>query len=154
MKRLIALIAAVLSFGAGAQERTAVANNVALWYDAFHKNDPALLDRILSDQWVDIPPAPGQLPGPEGAKQILTELRTAFPDLTIEIRDIVEQGNKVVVRSEIAGTQRGPFLGRAAKGRQLKIQAIDIHEFQNGKIVRTWHSEDWMTGLHQLGILE
>ena len=154
MKRLIVLIAAVLSIGAGAQERTAVANNVTLWYDAFHKNDPSLLDRILAEQWVDIPPAPGQLPGPAGAKQILTELRTAFPDLTIEIRDVVEQGNKVVVRSEIAGTQRGPFLGRAAKGRKLKIQAIDIHEFQNGKIVRTWHSEDWMTGLHQLGILE
>lgn len=154
MKRLIALIAALLSFGAAAQERTPVTNNVALWYDAFHKNDPALLDRILAEQWVDIPPAPGQLPGPAGAKQILAELRTAFPDLTIEVRDVVEQGNKVVVRSEIAGTQRGPFLGFAPKGGKLKIQAIDIHEFQNGKIIRTWHSEDWMTGLHQLGILK
>jgi steroid delta-isomerase-like uncharacterized protein len=154
MKHLIVLVAIVLSFGAGAQERNTVANNVALWYDAFHKNDPSLLDKILAEQWVDIPPAPGQLPGPAGAKQILTELRTAFPDLTIEIRDVVEQGSKVVVRSEIAGTQRGPFLGRAAKGGKLKIQAIDIHEFQNGKIIRTWHSEDWMTGLHQLGILE
>ena len=154
MKHLIALLAAVLSIGAGAQERTPVTNNVALWYDAFHKNDPSLLDRILAEKWVDIPAPPGQLPGPAGAKQILTELRTAFPDLTIEIRDVVEQGNKVVVRSEIAGTQRGAFLGRAAKGGKLKIQAIDIHEFQDGKIVRTWHSEDWMTGLHQLGILE
>src|SRR5919106_1709694 len=126
--RLIALLAAVLSIAASAQERSAVANNAALWYDAFHKNDPSLLDRILAEQWVDIPPAPGQPPGPQGAKQILTELRTAFPDLTIEIRDVVEQGNKVVVRSEIAGTQRGPFLGRAPKGRNLKIQAIDIHE--------------------------
>ena len=131
-----------------------MANTVRLWYDAFHKNDPSLLDRILADQWVDIPPAPGQLPGPQGAKQILIELRMAFPDLTIEIRDVVEQGNKVVVRSEIAGTQQAPFLGHASKGRKLTIQAIDIHEFQNGKIVRTWHTEDWMSGLHQLGILE
>jgi predicted ester cyclase len=154
MKHLIALVVAVLSIGANAQERSAVANNAALWYEAFHRNDPALLDRILADQWVDIPPAPGQPPGPQGAKQILTELRIAFPDLTIEIRDVIQQGNKVVVRSEIAGTQQGPFLGRASKGRKLKIQAIDIHEFQNDKIVRTWHSEDWMTGLHQLGILE
>jgi steroid delta-isomerase-like uncharacterized protein len=154
MKRLIALLTAVLSIGAGAQERTAMEKNVVLWYDAFHKNDPSLLDRILADEWVDIPPAPGQLPGPQGAKQILTELRTAFPDLTIEIRDVVAQGDKVVVRSEIAGMQRGAFLGRAAKGGKLRIQAIDIHELQNGRIVRTWHSEDWMTGLHQLGILE
>lgn len=131
-----------------------MAKDVALWYEAFHKNDPSLLDRILSQQWVDIPAALGQPPGPQGAKEILTELRTAFPDLTIQIRDVVEQGDKVVVRSEIAGTQRGPFLGRVPKGRTLKIQAIDIHEFEDGKIVRTWHSEDWMSGLHQLGILE
>jgi steroid delta-isomerase-like uncharacterized protein len=154
MKQLIALLLCVLSIGVGAQERSVLANNVALWYEAFDKNNPALLDRILAEQWVDIPPAPGQLPGPAGAKQILVELRTAFPDLTIEIRDVIEQGNKVVVRSEIAGTHRGPFLGRAATGGKLRIQAIDIHEFQNGKIVRTWHSEDWMTGLHQLGILK
>ena len=63
MKRLIALLLAVLSIAASAQERSAVANNVALWYDAFHKNDPALLDKILAEQWMDIPPAPGQLPG-------------------------------------------------------------------------------------------
>lgn len=148
---LLVLLLAVLSTPANAQE---LAGRVTLWYDAFHRNDPSLLDRILAEHWVEIPPLPGQVPGPQGAKQVLGELRTAFPDLTIEIRDVVEQGNKVVVRSEIAGTQHGPFLGRAAKGRKLKIQAIDIHEFQNGKIVRTWHSEDWMTGLHQLGILE
>jgi hypothetical protein len=36
----------------------------------------------------------------------------------------------------------------------LAKSAIDIHEFKDGKIVRTWHSEDWMTGLHQLGFFE
>ena len=118
MKRLIALLVAVLSIAASAQERSAVANNVALWYDAFHKNDPSLLAQRPGRAWVDIPPAAGQRPCPEGAKQILAELRTAFPDLTIEIRDVVEQGNKVVVRSEIAGTQRGPFLGGDTEGQE------------------------------------
>jgi hypothetical protein len=23
-----------------------------------------------------------------------------------------------------------------------------------GKIVRTWHTEDWMSGLHQLGVFD
>jgi len=74
--------------------------------------------------------------------------------MTIKMQEVLQDGNKVIVRSEIAGTQRNAFLGFAAKHRKMTIQAIDIHEFKDGKIVRTWHTEDWLTGLHQLGLLE
>ena len=127
--------------------------DITLWYDAFNNNDATLLDKILSESWVDIPPAPGQPAGPAGAKQILAELTRTFSGLKITIQEILQDGNKVVVRSEISGTQKAPFIGFPSKNRKLAIQAIDIHEFKDGKIVRTWHSEDWMTGLHQLGAL-
>jgi len=152
MKRFLALLALILCTSAHGQERSSPVKDVTLWYEAFNRNDPALLDRILSEKWVDIPPAPGQPAGPAGAKQILVELTTAFPDLTITIQEILQDGSKVVVRSEIAGTQRNALMGFPAKNRRMAIQAIDIHEFQDGKIVRTWHTEDWMSGLHQLGI--
>ena len=128
--------------------------DVALFYEAFNRRDTTLFQRILSESWADIPPAPAQPAGPQGAKQILAELTTAFPDLTIRIDEVLQAGDKVVVRSEIAGTQRNAFMGFAAKQRRLSIQAIDIHQFKDGKIVRTWHTEDWMTGFHQLGIFE
>jgi predicted ester cyclase len=54
----------------------------------------------------------------------------------------------------MAGTQRAAFLGFPSKNRTMTIQLVDIHEFKDGKIVRTWHTEDWMTGLHQLGVFE
>ena len=129
-------------------------SDVALWYEAFNQKDSTLLDRVLSETWVDIPPAPGQPAGPAGAKQLLAELTTSFPDLKITLEEILQDGNKVVVRSEIAGTHQAAFIGFAAKKRKLSIQAIDIHEFKDGKIARTWHSEDWLTGLHQLGVFE
>jgi steroid delta-isomerase-like uncharacterized protein len=128
--------------------------DVTLWYEAFNRKDPTLLDKILSATWVDIPAAPGQPVGPDGAKQILAELTTSFPNLKITIKDILQDGSKVVVRSEIAGTQRNTLMGFPAKNRTMAIQAIDIHEFVEGKIARTWHTEDWMTGFRQLGILE
>jgi steroid delta-isomerase-like uncharacterized protein len=127
---------------------------VALWYDAFSTNDPRLLDTILDKNWVDIPAPPGQPPGPEGAKQILLELVTTFPDLKVSIKDVLQDGNKVVVRSEISGTQTKLFMGIPARDRKIVIQAIDIHELKEGKIVRTWHTEDWMTGLRQMGAFE
>ncbi len=128
--------------------------DVTLFYEAFNKNDPALFDSILSESWVDIPMAPGQAAGRAGMKLMLAQFTATFPNFKVTIREVLQDENKVIVRSEITGTQREPFMGFPAKNRTMAIQAVDIHEFKDGKIVQTWHTEDWMTGLHQLGIFE
>jgi len=151
---LMTLLVLSLSSSAVADDRSTSMKDVTQWYEAFDKHDPSLLDRILDENWVDIPAAPGQPPGPEGAKRILEEVTTSFPDLRVTIREILQDGSKVIVRSEISGTHRAAFMGFPAKNRKLSIQAIDIHEFKDGKIVRTWHSEDWLSGLRQLGVFD
>ena|SRR5438876_3829953 len=128
--------------------------DVAIWYDAFNRKDPALVDKILDANWVDIPSAPNQKPGLQGMKDLLADLTTTFPDFNVRIEEILQDGNKVIVRSELTGTQKGPFLGISPRGRKIHIQAVDIHEFKDGKIIRTWHTEDWMNGLRQLGLFE
>jgi steroid delta-isomerase-like uncharacterized protein len=155
MKTTIALLlAALLWSSARADDTSAYKKDVVLWYDAFTNHDPALLDRILGETWVDIPSAPGLPSGPRAAKDTLTLLTTTFPDLKVTIDDILQDGDKVVVRFHITGTQKASFVGFPAKNRTLSIQAVDIHEFKDGKIVRTWHTEDWMTGLRQLGVFD
>ena len=128
--------------------------DVILWYEAFTNKDPALLDRILHETWVDIPSPPGTPAGPEGVKPLLAGLTTTFPDLKLTIEDILQEGDKVVVRARMAGTQKEAFMGFPSKNRKMDIQVVDIHEFKDGKIVRTWHTEDWMSGLRQLGVFE
>jgi steroid delta-isomerase-like uncharacterized protein len=128
--------------------------DVTLWYEAFTTKDPALLDRILHETWVDIPSPPGTPAGPEGVKPLLARLTTTFPDLKLTIEDILQEGDKVVVRAKMAGTQKEAFMGFPSKDRKMDIQVVDIHEFKDGKIVRTWHTEDWMSGLRQLGAFE
>ena len=123
-----------------------------LWYEAFNTKDVTIIDRIVDDRWVDIPSPPGTPPGPGALRQTFAALTTAFPDLHLEIEDVIQDGPKIVVRSTITGTQAKDFFGIASKGRKLSIQAVDIHEIRDGKIVRTWHTEDWMTGLRQLGV--
>ena len=124
--------------------------NVVTWYEAFNTKNPALIDQIMAAGWEDIPPAPDQPPGRAGAKQILAELATAFPDLRLTIEDVMQDGDKVIVRSQMTGTQRGTFMGAAPTNRSIAIQVVDIHQFANGKIVRSWHTEDWMTARRQL----
>jgi steroid delta-isomerase-like uncharacterized protein len=81
--------------------------------------------------------APGQPSGPRAAKDTLALLTTAFPDLKVTIDDILQDGNKIVIRSNITGTPKASFVGFPAKNRTLNIQAVDIHEFKDGKIART-----------------
>jgi len=76
------------------EDMNAHKKTVTLWYEAFTKKDPALLDQILHDDWVDIPGAPGTPLGPAGVKPLLAQLITTFPDLKLTIEDILQDGNK------------------------------------------------------------
>lgn len=42
-------------------------------------------------------------------------------DLHLTIEDVLQDGDKVVVRSTITGTHRGALLGMPAKGRRLSM---------------------------------
>jgi steroid delta-isomerase-like uncharacterized protein len=151
---LLIAVGLILCLPVQGQERSAVVSDVTVWYDAFNKRDAALAQQIISEGWIDIPAAPGQPSGRRGVEFIIDDLAKTFPDFEIRPAEILQDGNKVTVRSELTGTQRAPFMGFPAKSRKMKIQTIDIHEFKDGKIIRTWHTEDWLTGLHQLGAFE
>jgi predicted ester cyclase len=81
-------------------------------------------------------------------------LTPIFPDLKLTIEDILQDGNKVVVRARMTGMQKEAFMDFPSKNRKIDIPVVDIHEVKNDKIIRTWHTEDWMSGLRQLGVFE
>jgi predicted ester cyclase len=73
-----------------------------------------------------------------------------IPDLDWAIQDMHVDDNFVTVRSRATGTPVAPFFGVDGQGKSFDIMTIDIHELQDGKIVRTYHVEDWATALGQL----
>ncbi len=72
------------------------------------------------------------------------------PDLTWAIQDIHQDGNVFTVRSRATGTPVAPMFGVDGEGRSFDILTIDIHETEDGKVVRTYHVEDWAGALRQL----
>ena len=73
-----------------------------------------------------------------------------IPDLNWAVEEMIQQGNRVVVRGRATGTPVGPLFGVDGKGRKFDILTIDIHTIEDGKIVRTYHVEDWAGALRQL----
>ncbi len=72
------------------------------------------------------------------------------PDLNWAVEDMHDAGDFVTVRSRATGTPQGPFFGVDGEGRSFDIMTIDIHQLENGKIIRSFHVEDWAGALQQL----
>lgn len=121
------------------------------WYDGFNTGDVAIIDEVLAPDWADYPPPPGPGTDVENYKQVVLATRAAFPDIHFETQDFIVEGDQVVVRSTATGTHEGEFLGIPPTGRVVKFQTIDIHRIADGRIVETYHVEDLLSVLIQVG---
>ena len=73
------------------------------------------------------------------------------PDLKWEIQEMLQDGNRVIVRSIATGSPKGNFMGLPTDGsKSFKIMTIDIHTVENGKISKVYHLEDWAVAMRQL----
>ncbi|WP_195180398.1 ester cyclase [Mesorhizobium sp. INR15] len=134
--------------------QTTNTQTIKLFYDAISQDKPDLLDKVLAKNWEDVPPNPGQGLGRDAMKPVIDGFHKTFADMHVVNDQIIDAGKFVIVRSTISGTQVGPFAGFKAKNQPFKVMAVDIHEFEDGKVVRTWHVEDWLGGLFQMGAFQ
>lgn len=93
----------------------------------------------------------GSADGPEGLKRTIKILRSAFPDFTITITELVAVGDKVWVMQKGGGTNLGSFAGHPPTGRKAFIDVIDVCRFENGKLVEHWGVPDQLGMMMALG---
>ena len=146
-------VTVVMSGVSPARAKISAKNKPAIeaFYGALNAHDVSRLDIAVSADWDDRPLAPQQGPGREGFKPVAQYFFNAFPDLHVTNQQIVEDGDIVVVRSTLSGTQSGEFSGMAPSGKPFSITVMDMHEMHDGKITRTWHVEDWLSMMFQTG---
>lgn len=120
-------------------------------YQAFSLQQPDLVNEAVTEDWADIPLAPGQIPGPEGLKPIISMFGDAFADVRIVIRDLIQVPGQIAVRAEITGIHKGTFMGIEATGKAVSIRLHEMHQLNGERITTTWHMEDWLGLFMQLG---
>lgn len=119
-------------------------------YRAFNEGDPALLDGVLADDWQDAPLAPGQQPGRECLKPVMTALLDAFENLRFHPEEIIGEDGRAAVRLSVSGRHTGEWMGVGATGRQFTIAWHEFHHLHAGRITHTWHVEDWADWRRQI----
>ena len=113
-----------------------------------------VVDEIFAPEYVNHNTHPGQTPGPEGVKTLVTNVRAAFPDIQETVDDIFGAGDKVALRLTMRGTHTGgEFRGVAPTGTQVEVTGMAIVRVVDGKIPDGWFFFDRLALYTQLGAL-
>jgi predicted ester cyclase len=94
---------------------------------------------------------PGETDGRTGVLETFALLRTALPDLHVEVHDILADGDRVATRKTFHGTVP-ILLRRSGKRRPVAIGIMDIVRVRDGQIVEHWNSVDRLSAVRQLGV--
>jgi serine phosphatase RsbU (regulator of sigma subunit) len=88
--------------------------------------------------------------GPEDVKRFSAEFRLAFPDWRVSIDEQIAEGDKVVNRVTLRGTQKGEFRDMAPTGKEVEVKVVTIFRFSpEGKVVETWDYFDQLRLMRQ-----
>jgi predicted ester cyclase len=158
MKRVVAccaLIVAALTTSHASAEMTveAARASVAPFYKAlnatFARESPDLIRQATAPEWVSCRGNDVCNSRDEVIAGITARLKSV-PDLTWQIKDVLVAGNQVTIRGEATGTPAGEFMGAAHTGKSFKVMSIDVHTVEGGRMVRSYHVEDWVGAIRQL----
>ena len=132
------------------------ADNKALltrWFDeVWNQGRAATIDELLTEDSVVYGLGPA-LRGVEEFKTFHANYRNAFPDITIQIDDMVAEGDMIAVRWSASGTHRGDGLGFGATGREARFSGMLVARARDGKLLEGWNSFDQLGMLNQLGVV-
>ena len=78
----------------------------------------------------------------------------AFPDLHIDIEELIVAGETVVLRAAFRGTDTGGYAGRAATGRAVDEWVVTIMHFDGDRVIREWIGADKLGLFIQLGVVD
>jgi steroid delta-isomerase-like uncharacterized protein len=91
--------------------------------------------------------------GPEEMKGTVRMVTAGFPDNHHEVEEMIAEGDKVVARVTLTGTQEGEIMGIPPTGRSIEVAEIHIYRLADGKAVENRVGRDDLGAMRQLGVI-
>jgi predicted ester cyclase len=112
-----------------------------------------LVDEVLNGGRLEVI---DELYAPElapAARGWIAPFRASFPDVHMEVVELIAEGDKVVGRFTCSATHLGTWLNQAPTGRRFeRVDEVAIFRLRDGRIVHAWSLEDTLGRLRQLGL--
>jgi predicted ester cyclase len=122
--------------------------------EVYTKKNVAAIEEFIAPNHIDhSASALGSPAGPEGSRQLIGMMLMVFPDLHVTMEDMIAEGDKVVVRLTMHGTQQGALGSIPPTGKQVALSTIDVVRIAGGQIAEEWGIDDRLGLLQQLGLV-
>jgi len=154
MSRITLFISAamILVSCAGSNDRIEARNRDVVrtvFSEIWSKGNVDLIPELFSEDYIGHFPAE-TVHGREGLAAQVVAHRTAFPDWTEEVEDLIADGDRIAVRFTSRGTNLGDFFGNPPTGNTVEITEAVVFKFMNGKISEQWVYPDILSLQRQL----
>ena len=119
--------------------------------EAINSGNLEIMNDLVAPDAIEHDPAPGQAKGAQGYIDFFAKMRAAFPDMKVEVVQLVADDDNVSFAYTLTGTHQGDFNGISPTHKKIKARGLQISKFKNGKMVERWGSSDELGILKQLG---
>jgi len=102
-----------------------------------------LIDELLVPDYVEHD-SDRDLAGRNEQHLLVRRIRTAFPDLTIEILDTMAEGDRVLTVERWRGTHHGDWAGIPGTGLAVERDYVHVWRCRDGRLAEEW---GWGGGL-------
>jgi predicted ester cyclase len=130
--------------------------------EAFNQGRLDVIDEVVGENAVDHQ-HPDEPSFRQHLREVVTAMRTAFPDLRFDVTEIIGEGEWVAVHSVMTGTNTGelrrPLLPPDAPrslpptGRPVRVAHMHMIRFENDRNTELLHLMDTMAMVDQLGLM-
>jgi steroid delta-isomerase-like uncharacterized protein len=109
------------------------------YVEAWNRHDPAAVAAQFGREGRYEPQPMEQSFAGEELERFVSQVMTAFPDLTLRVLRRIPAGAVMVAEWEIGGTHLGEFMGFAPTGEYTLVRGCDVAEFGPDGSIRSNH---------------
>ncbi len=111
-----------------------------------------LIDEYYAEDFLGHDPTYGApIVGRNQLRNLIGQLKQAFPDLKHRVEHIVAEDNRVTIRWTLYGTHAGQFSSFAPSKKRFDVEGFSLMEFESGKIREVWQMSNYHDFLAMIG---
>ena len=110
------------------------------------------LEEFVQENFQEYRPE-GHISGIDSFRQLVALFRNAYPDLNVELHDVIAAENCVAGNYTVEGTLENDFGNLEATNENIRIDGNFFSRLEDGKFVETWNQYDLLNLMIQLGVI-
>ena len=116
----------------------------------FEAGNTAITKQLLADTFVNHSAPPNVPTDASVMIEFVTRFHTGISNVSVQINEVIGEGDRVALRKTITGIHTGEFMGKPPTGKKVEMSVIEIDIVKDGKITDHWSRNDFIQVLQSL----